>query len=566
MKKYIQQFIILIIFTGTLVSCEKFLSPGLDNRLSEEEMLNDPAYFEGLLLHAYRNMPSATSFDEDIVSDDAVTNDKNSNYTLMATGEWKASFYPMSKWSIAYNEIFYINAFLAKMDQVVWSWQNEEVNDNHYQRLKGEAHGLRAWWMFQLLQYHGGMGADGTLLGFPISLEPLTIDDEFRIPRNTYAACVDQILSDIDTAVAYLPNTFKDIPGDAVYNSTFGARFTNRISGLVALSLKSRVTLLAASPAYNYLNWEDAAQTAGEIIADNGGLAAISPTGLKFFENHLDPEIIWCNSRTNSNSLEVANFPPSKYGNGRINPTHNLVDVFPMSTGLPVDEVTSGFDPSDPYTNRDPRLKAYIAHHGNVIKDTIYTDATSAQDGNNKLINSTRSGYYLKKFLLDSKVNLAPGNVTQADHFITYFRFTELFLNYAEAANEAWGPDADPMGYGFTAREVISAIRNRGGLPDLATDTYLNSMTPSANDMREVIRNERRIELCFEGFRFWDIRRWNLTGIMSAPVEAMNIDFSKPEPYNVQFLENRGYADYMIYGPVPYNETLKYDLIQNKGW
>lgn len=566
MKKYNLALIGISLLTFLMVSCEKFLEPGLDNRLSEEELMADPSYFEGLLLHAYRNMPSSVNFHDDVVSDDAVTNDKNSQYMLMATGEWKSSFYPLSKWNIAYNEIFYINSFLEDMDKVEWSWQNQEVNDNHLKRLKGEAYGLRAWWMFQLLQYHGGMGIDGRLLGFPVIKDALSIDDDFKIPRSTYAECVDQILSDIDTAMKYLPDRYEDISGDPVYNSTFGGRFTNRFSGLAAKALKSRLTLFAASPAFEYLSWEDAAEAAGSIINDNGGLSLLSASGVEFYKNHTDPEIIWNNAYINNNNLEVENFPPSKFGLGRTNPSQNLVDVFPMQNGMPITEIASGYDANDPYTNRDPRLKIYIVFNGNVIKDTIHTDVDAPQDGINNTINSTRSGYYLKKFMLDSKVNLTPGNVSNGEHFITYFRFTEVFLNYAEAANEAWGPDADPMGYGFTARQVISAIRTRAGLPDIDSDTYLNSMTPSQEGFRELVRNERRIELCFEGFRFWDMRRWELTDVMVEPVEAMYIDFDNSEPFNKQFLENRNFASYMIYGPVPYNEILKYNLIQNEGW
>ncbi len=567
MKKYIQLVIAVIIATTGLISCEKFLDPGLDNRLTEDELLNDPAYYEGLLLHAYYDMPSdSTALKEAVACDEAVTNDKNSPARRMATGEWRSSFNPISKWNVAYHEIVYINSFLQQMDKVQWSYQSEEANVNYLKRLRGEAYGLRAWWMFQLLENHAGMSAGGNLLGFPIITKVITKEDDFQVPRGTYTECLNQILSDIDTAVKYLPNTYKDKSGDPVYNSTLGARYKNRISGLAVLALKSRVTLFAASPAYSIADWSTAAETAGELISNNGGLSAISPTGIVFYNNFQDPEIIWANSWSNSNNLEEDNFPPSKFGNGRINPTQDLVEAFPMSSGLPVTDPGSGYDPSDPYTGRDPRLMLYIVYNGNVIKDTIHTDAGSPLDGINRTVTSTRSGYYLKKFMLDSKVNLAPGNVTEAPHFVTYFRFTEIFLNYAEAANEAWGPDADPMGYGFTARDVISAIRTRGGLPDMASDTWLNSMTPGKDQFRELVRNERRIELCFEGFRFWDIRRWNLTGIMEAPVNAMFIDFNKADPYEVQLLENRNYNDYMIYGPVPYLETLKYNLEQNKGW
>ena len=80
--------------------------------------------------------------------------------------------------------------------------------------------------------------------------------------------------------------------------------------------------------------------------------------------------------------------------------------------------------------------------------------------------------------------------------------------------------------------------------------------------MRELIRNERRLELCFEGFRFWDLRRWKAD--LNETVKGMKIEAGK---YSVVDVEKRDYKDYMFWGPIPYSETLKFDqLIQNKGW
>jgi hypothetical protein len=134
-----------------------------------------------------------------------------------------------------------------------------------------------------------------------------------------------------------------------------------------------------------------------------------------------------------------------------------------------------------------------------------------------------------------------------------------MFLNYAEAANEAWGPDADPNGYGFTPRTIIAAIRKRAGIP--AADPYLATIT-SKEAMRDLIRNERRIELSFEGFRFWDMRRWALP--LNEGIKGMKIEGGN---YTVIDVETRDYKPYMNYGPIPYTETLKSNLtLQNTGW
>ncbi len=566
MKKSVY-LIISTLLLLSIISCETYLDPQENNRLTEEQMLNDPVYFEGILLQAYSLLPAQYDFNADVISDDAVTNNKSSQYLRMATGEWRSTFYPNSQWENAYEAIYYINYFIRNYEKVTWSWESEAENEYHLQRLKGEAHALRAWWEFQLLQHHAGKSESGELLGFPIVTESTDTDDDFELPRNTFGACVDQIIADIDTAVKYLPKTYSDKdpskPENLPYNAAMGSRFLNRLNGKAVQALKSRVTLYAASPAYAYLDWEDAAETSGKFLRSLGGGAAFVATGLEFYKDYESREILWSNSISSTNQLERQNYPPSNYGTGRTNPTQDLVDAFPMKNGYPISDPLSNYDPENPYIDKDPRLAKYIVFHGNVLKDTVYTDVSS-NDGINKLETATRSGYYLKKFMLPS-VNLVPGNITSAEHFYTYFRITEIFLNYAEAANEAWGPDADPRGYGFTPREVISLIRTRAGLPIFVFDNYLRSIADKES-FREVIRNERRLELCFEGHRFWDIRRWNQSGTMSEPVHAMRIDLNADNPYSIEFLENRAYADYMIYGPIPYEEILKYDLVQNAGW
>jgi starch-binding outer membrane protein, SusD/RagB family len=569
MKKYLFKLIIIIILIPNLVSCEKFLDAELDNRLNDEQMLNDPSYFEGLLLHAYKYQfePYLYSFNLDIASDDAVTNDLNNNFRKMALGEWSSVFNPASEWNVSYREIFYINTFLEKFEQVQWSYIDPQINENHIKRLRGEAHGLRAWYNFLLLQAHAGYSETGELLGHPVIDRVLDTNEDFNIPRSSFAQCVDFIFEDLDIAIENLPDTYVDIRGNTIHNNTFGERFRNRLSGRVAKAIKSRVALYAASPAYEYISWEEAAIIAGDLLAENKGLSAISPNGFEFYKNHLNTEIIWNTAFLANNTIERNNFPPSLFGSGRTNPSQELVNSFPMQNGFPLDHRLSRWNPDQPYAARDPRLASYIIYDGSPLKgQTINTFSGAESNGVGSLLTSTRTGYYLKKLMLEDQVNLVPGNVTQGNRFFTYFRFTEILLNFAEAANEAWGPDADPMGYGFTAREAIRALRIRAGLAQ--PDTYLNFFNPGVGELRQLIRNERRLELCFEGHRFWDVRRWNEKEIMQKPVSGVLIQNNETgKTFEYVVIENRDYQDYMIYGPIPYDEILKNKaLIQNSGW
>jgi len=567
MKKYINLFIILA--SLNFISCEKFIEPEPDNSIKEDKLVENALNTEGVLMTAYTLLPNSYSIEDDIATDDAVTNDKNSAFRRVAIGEWKAAYDPMTKWSSSYEAVGYVNKFLEIYDDV--SWANDYnhtdsvraiINNLHKKRLKGEATALRAWYEFYLLRNHSGLSGN-TMLGYPIIRKTLTIDDKWDLPRNTFSECVQAIFADLDTAINNLPPKYIDI-GDEIHDATSGARYSNRINGNAARGIKSRVALLAASPAYSAqsgVSWEDAANIAADLLKD---LPLLNKEEQQFYLLEQNDGIIWNRVKTDGYTLESENFPPSFYGNGRVNPSENLVNTFPMANGYPIDDSNSGYDKKNPYNGRDSRLSLYVIYNGSVFKeDTIHTNEEELQNGINKTTASTRTGYYLKKLLAEA-VSLTPHHEVEATHVYTLVRVTEILLNFAEAANEAWGPDGDPNGYGFTARSKISELRARGGI---SNDDYLNSIT-NKDDMRELIHNERRIELCFEGYRFWDIRRWKKLNLMKSPVKATVISLNNDSTYLYESkeIENRLYKDYMIYGPIPYEETLKYDIQQNLGW
>ena len=164
-----------------------------------------------------------------------------------------------------------------------------------------------------------------------------------------------------------------------------------------------------------------------------------------------------------------------------------------------------------PYANRDPRLALYIVTNGSQLGINNSVINTGVDAGNNDGINkesghSTRTGYYMRK-LLRNDASPNPTSTVNKNHATTYIRYTEIFLNYAEAANEVWGPTGTG-GHSYSAYDVIKAIRKRAlGEGVEGGDRYLESIKGNKEKMRELIRNERRLELCFEGARFWEDRK-----------------------------------------------------------
>lgn len=575
---------ILILFVAAcafgLPSCSMF-EPDLENIYGPDRILNDPSFAEGLLLKAYKTLPMDYAMDE-VATDDAVTNDKMSSLLSMATGRWSPLFNPVEKWKSSYNTIGYLNNFLSIVDSVKWSPSSERRDSLFRKRYKGEALALRAYYHFQVLVAHGGRDESGQISGIPYITTRLDAKnpETWMLSRPAYATTVEAIFKDLDEAYALLPIEYKDITGDDDYNRINGVRNINRVNGLVARAIKSRVALHASSPAFNNgeynRDWATIAASESAFLINRIGKVAVLGTTLKdpiFYDANNDSrnaDVLWRSDFvTNTYDWEAKIFPPSMYGNGLVNPTQNFVDVFGMKNGQPVSAQTSGYNPADPYVNRDPRLANYVVFNGGLLgTSTIYTfESPSNSDGLNSRTNSTRTGYYLKK-LMRPDVNLNPASVQGQTHLRPLIRYTEIYLNYAEAANELWGADGDPNGNGYTARTVIAAIRKRAGITQSGTaDAYVS--TVPASGFRELIRNERRIELSFEGFRFWDIRRWGEP--MDVNVRGMKVIKNSANLYDYSIIENiesRDYKPHMQYGPIPLDEILKFNgqIRQNMGW
>lgn len=529
------------IITLLLCGCDDLLSPAIENNRDLDEIYDEPELAQGLLINGYTRIPTGSWSFNDVATDDAVSNQKSNQYLLMATGQWSAINNPVGQWGNSFAAIQYLNLTLANADKVTWAG-DEQIRRMFCDRIKGEAYGLRGLFMFHLLQAHGGWAANGELLGVPILTEPLDLDSDFNLPRATFEKCMEQLYSDLAEAEKYLPLDFEDISSESdipaayqgvtveEYNRVFGVFNRQRLTRRIVEGIRAKAALLAASPAYTAgttTTWEDVAGYAATVLDRIGGSNGLAGDGLTWYDNASEinglegggnpDEILWRGnvgtpSADNLNDTpEKQNYPPSLYGFGRVNPTQNLVDAFPMANGYPVDAdpALSGYDPTNPYAGRDPRLEKFILVNGNTMGatgGTILTETGGGTDAVGQTENSTRTGYYMRK-LLRSDVNLNPVTINLQKRYNPHIRYTEIFLICAEAANEAWGPTGTGT-HGYSAYDVIKKIRERAGV-GVGNDPYLEAAKNNAGDMRKLIRNERRLELCFEGFRFWDLRRWN---------------------------------------------------------
>ena len=593
--KTIKHILSVVLMGVALASCDDLFEPAQENLKDVSSMYGDASYAQGILGNAYILLPYSNSPQTDLATDDAVSNDQTNSYLQMATGAWSSQNDPTSQWKNRLNAIQYVNIMVANAEKVAWS------TDEGLQRLfsdlfKGDAYGMRALQMFYLLRAHAGM-VDGVneMMGVPILREFQEAGADFNQPRATFRACIDSIMVDIDRALELLPYEYEDVTDDNAvpekykryyisagkYTRAFGYHQKGKINGMILRALRAQVALFAASPAYaqySGVTMEQAARYAAELI----NTKEMPADGYKWFANTTEigglnkgynsSESIWQTNVSERHSLEGDFYPPSINGLGRCNPSQNLVDAFPMTNGYPITDSRSGYNANDPYADRDARLAAYILYDGQTIGSGNTTIITGTYGDNN--VNglnytvgySTRTGYYMRK-LLRPDVNLNPSNITNQKSYDARIRWTEMFLDYAEAANEAVGPNVAVAGSKWTAKSVIKSLRERAGICAGVDDPYLNECAQNKDKMRELIRNERRLELCFENHRFYDLRRWQVDlnklneTVKGAEISAPNAGFKTID------VEQRNYKQHQFFGPIPYSEILKYDALQqNSGW
>ena len=459
-----------------------------------------------------------------------------------------------------------------------------------------QAHFVRAFAHFELFRIWGAM---------PYLTKSLGPDDQWDIPRLSKHETLVRIAMDMDTAATFfakagLMRRDNPIPGAPGHLTNADQALPN---GVAAKAFKSRALLYAASPLNNELgikDWENAAIAAMEAInvAKQFGYELLP--GARYRDNYTGVAYTneqlwgynWGNwAYNNGNQQGIVN---GVFGNSKSSwsgecPTQNFVDKFETKDGYPLNTqadrdiaIAAGkYKDQDPYANRDPRFYIDIIHNQatNIIgwsgaKAQIWFEmkngvATYGELVDQSYLGITRTGYYSRKRWPENSIkNQTSKNVTDP-----IIRLGELYLNYAEAANEAYGPGGSAPGANMTAVQATNIIRARIGQPDV-----LAKYTASKDEFRLRVKNERNIELSFEGHYYFDIRRWKdapvcyagpLMGVTieKVPVSATYPTGFKYDRYALSADRQSNWKDAMYYLPFNTEDTYKMkNFVSNEVW
>lgn len=491
---------------------------------------------------------------------------QTSSVQRMNNGAWMASNMPENPYSAYYTAIRKAFNFIEHADNV----NMDDVKDNPDQPgvyetrmkdlglLKDEVTLLRGFYLFELIKRFGGV---------PLVHGKLNYGDDVVIERSSLQDCVDEILKICDETAPNLPLIHEDAE-------------MGRLTRGAALALKADVLLFAASDLWNDPSWasgyshpefislpqtksraerwQEAADAAKAVIDIEGkaGYAIDTYTALFGATAYKSKEVIFCRRADKTNSFEKTNLPIGfDYATGGNCPSANLVDAFTVKVSTKEAKEFDWNDPAmaaDPFKGRDPRLSKFIVTNGSNLKGRTVECWKGGLDGEG-VRNCTPTGYYINKFI-DASLDLTKSQTSI--HTWIYYRLADIYLMYAEALNECDPGNADIKVY-------YDKVRNRTGVKMAPLADNL-----SQEEVRQLIRRERQVELCFEGKRFFDVRRWMDEAALSAPLRGLKIEQTADGySYTPYVVENRVFDKKMYFYPIPQSEINKLStMVQNPGW
>lgn len=504
-------------------------------------------------------------------------------------GAWGPSNAKNSEWNSMYTAIRTANNFLHEFQGLEFDElklnADYQAQMHRYKNYPFEVRFLRAYYYFNLVKQYGGV---------PLVTELLSADETNQLTRNTSDEVFEFIIDECTAIKDSIIQNYSDL-GDY----TIGEAETGRADNLAVLALRSRAALYYASPLFNpsgdKTRYQDALKYTQELLDAADARKKRLHTkyeDLWSSENFSKSTIVremlftrrYYKNSTGDNLVETNNYPVGfEGGTGGNCPTQNLVDAYDMKNGLSIDDPTSGYDPQNPYKNRDPRLEVTVACNGanwpEYDKANILETFVGGANGK-PISGATTTGYYLRK-LCNGAISLATnGRVKESKHAWVTFRMGEVYLNYAEIAYQltgSWTAVPNPISETvkdengndvtkvytptMSALEAVNMIRSRAKV-----GVFDEAKNPIS---WERYQKERMVELAFEGHRFWDVRRWKEADKYFKQIKGMEItkDADGKLHYEVKVINNRLWDDKMYLYPLPQSEIQKNpNLEQNPGW
>lgn len=625
MNKYINRIFVVsaIAMAGMLgmTSCTDYLNKAPESDFQPNDPYKNFKNFQGFTEELYNSIP-------------VVSNNKDAGHTCFNYGEddfwepqemrlqvrnvdngdfwgWTTAYYgyPNNQgsagntnrthkgnlWANSWYAIRKCNIGIANLGNLI-SATEEERN-----LIEGQLYFFRAWFHFMLMEWWGGM---------PYIDRELPTDENPTLYRLTWQECAEKCVADFEHAASLLPIDWDETDAG---KTTLGKN-NMRINRIMALAYKGKTLLWAGSP---LMNWSSggskdynvelckrAADALGQALAltestNRYELAKFSEyndlflvhnssgklNGVResiFMENLLDYGPRW---RWNM----VNDFRPQSIESSGIKsyPTANYVNYYGMQNGYPIEDMTqadpeSGYDPTHPWKNRDPRLYKTIMFDGVKWKSTggaggtseLFTGGRESEEVNEK--KGCFTGYMNSKFC-PQLMNTIDGYKENNIVILSLMRLADVYLMYAEAAAVGYnGAKGKAATYSLTAEEALNKIRERAGV-----DPVLDKFLGSTADFLSEVRRERAVELAFEGFRFMDLRRWMLltqrpytlkTKIEFDRADPDNYNYDQPEENAIKNLREevlfeRRYTDRHYWFPLPKKDVSMYEgFDQNPGW
>ena len=602
MKKFI--IIIFILFTTINLSCDdSYLDQVPNDRLTYEIVFSSRSTIEGYLANIYYMMPNEFA--------QRYTGTENS-------GPWTAgSDEAEYVWSFSASNFVNIGAYNASSGFVSGLWsefyrairastnlinsidQCEDCTDDIKVQYVAEARVLRAFFYYNLIRTWGPV----ILMGEE-AIDPDADLNALALERDTMDDCVNYIVRQLDIAAEDL----KEFP--------IKGSFLGRMTRPVAMTIKEKVLLFAASPLFNgnsdyaqmtnsdgqalisqtadVQKWKRAADAAKEFIdeyvpteyvlhtteGENGEPDPYLSTRDAMLIDWND-EIIY--ARPRGSIYYYYDITPYHSGSdsrargaGGLGATQEMVDAYFTANGRSIDDPKSGYIQSGfsqfqaPYdfqtretfnqwVDREPRFYVGITYNNSLwLYRTTGNIITETWNGGNSGKKVGGNDYSPTGYIVRKSMHVDERGAT--NYTIPVIRLAEIYLDYAEALNEYNPGNPNILIY-------LNRIRSRAGIPEYGSAEL---EAPSSQEaMREAIHKERRVELAFESVRYHDLRRWKTaTQYMDGPKHGMDIEATvESEFYDKVVFEERVFKTKDNLWPIPQDEinTNKL-LVQNSGW